>query len=231
MSFPIPDPLPPTVFQDVVVWLAWRAAPEAHLVATLSSDEHLRARRYRDPVDADAFRWARGVQRAILGAHLRTDPAALQFVQHGDSKPALAGDGGGRCEYNASHSGTLLALAVSSRPVGVDIECHRPMPGLAKVARRVLGADTARRIVSEPAERREEAFFTEWTALEAHAKLHGHGVWRILAERDRHGTAERVQTCPLATPAGYSGSVAVAGAVPSVVVRWWDPDTRLDGLT
>jgi 4'-phosphopantetheinyl transferase len=209
--------------QDVVIWLAWRAAPPAHLVATLSADEHARAHRYRDPVDADAFRWARGVQRVILGAHLGTDPATLQFVQHGDSKPALAVDGSGRCEYNASHSGTLLALAISDRPVGVDIERHRPMPGLAKVARRVLGAATAERILAEPVDRREDAFFAEWTALEAHAKLHGQGVWRILAERERHGAAERVQTVPLPAPAGFSGAVAVAGAVPSVTVRWWGP--------
>lgn len=209
--------------QDVVVWLAWRAAPAPHLVATLSADEHARAHRYREPADADAFRWARGVQRVILGTHLRADPATLQFVQHGDSKPALAVDSGGRCEYNASHSGTLLALAISDRPVGVDIEWHRPMPGLAKVARRVLGTGAAEAILSNPLETREHAFFDEWTALEAHAKLHGHGVWRILAERDRHGVTEQVRTAPLQVPEGYSGAVAVAGADPVVTIRWWAP--------
>ncbi|MBA3891489.1 MAG: 4'-phosphopantetheinyl transferase superfamily protein [Gemmatimonadaceae bacterium] len=210
-----------SITQRVTVWLAWRVAPSAPLVATLSPDEHARAHRYRDPADADAFRWARGVQRVILGAHLGAAPEALRFVQQGDSKPALAGKGGGQCEYNASHSGDLLAIAVSDKPVGVDIEQHRPMPAFAKVTRRVFAAEAAERILAEPDAHRAEAFFAEWTALEAHAKLHGHGVWRILAERERHGAAERVQTAPLATPAGYSGGVAVAGAEPAVSVRWW----------
>lgn len=224
--FPYPNPIPlDFTTQSVVVWLAWRAAPTAQLISTLSVDEHLRAHRYLDPVDADAFRWARGVQRVILGAHLGADPVTLQFVQHGDSKPALAGDGSGRCEYNTSHSGPLLALAISDRPVGVDIEGHRAMPNLGTVARRVLGTATADRILSQPVERRDDAFFAEWTALEAHAKLHGHGVWRILAERERHGAAERVRTVPVPTPAGFSGAIAVAGAEPVVAVRWWGPDT------
>lgn len=207
------------------MWLAWRAAPTAQLISTLSADEHLRAHRYRHPVDADAFRWARGVQRVILGAHLGADPATLAFVQHGDSKPALAGDGSRQCEYNTSHSGTLLALAISDRPVGVDIEKHRAMPNLAKVAARVLGVPAADRVLSMPPGRRDDAFFAEWTALEAHAKLHGHGVWRILAERDRHGAAERVRTVPLPTPEGFAGAVAVAGADPVVSVRWWGAET------
>lgn len=224
MSFPTPASLPPAVQQDVVVWLAWRAVPTARLVGLLSADEHARAHRYRDPVDADAFRWARGIQRVILGAHLGADPATLQFVQHGDSKPALTVDGGGSCEYNASHSATLLAIAISSGPVGVDVERHRALPSLEKVARRVLGAGAAGRILATPPASREDAFFAEWTALEAHAKLHGHGVWRILADRDRHGAAERVRTAPLPAPSGFSGAVAVAGAEPAVTVRWWEPD-------
>lgn len=207
------------------MWFAWRAAPRPELVATLSPEEHQRARRYRDPVDADAFRWARGVQRAILGAHLAADPATLLFVQHGDSKPALAIDGGRRCEYNTSHSDILLALAISDRPVGVDVERHRAMPNLAKVARRVLGAPAADRILSCSPAHRDDGFFSEWTALEAHAKLHGQGVWRILADRDRHGAAERVRTVPLPAPPGFSGAVAVAGAEPVVTIRWWGPDT------
>lgn len=129
-----------------------------------------------------------------------------------------------RCEYNASHSGTLLALAVSDAPVGVDIEQARPMPGLEKVVRRVFDAATSASILEGSAAGRADRFFAAWTALEAHAKLHGHGVWRILSERERHGAAERVETAPLETPGGYFGAVAVGGATPAITVRWWSPD-------
>lgn len=209
--------------QDVTVWLAWRAMPTPALIATLSPDEHARAGRYRDPVDADAFTWARGLQRTILGTHLSAPPDSLQFVQDGDGKPTLARAGNGCCEYNASHSGELLALAISSAPVGVDIERARPMPGLEKVARRVFDPATSAAIAAAPDGAREPRFFTAWTALEAHAKLHGHGVWRILSEREQHGITERVHTALLEVPAGYFGAVAVAGAPPRVTVRWWAP--------
>lgn len=207
--------------QDVTVWLARRVPPTAQLIATLGPDEHARARRYRHAADADAFRWARGLQRVILGQRLGVAPVSLQFVQDGDAKPVIAGAGGARCEYNASHSGELLALAVSDSPVGVDIERARPMPGLDKVARRVFDAATCASIAAAPPDQRDARFFTEWTALEAHAKLHGHGVWRILSERERHGAAEQVQTAPLTVPKGYFGAVAVAGATPRVSIRWW----------
>ena len=209
--------------QDVTVWLAWRAAPTPQLVATLSPDEHARAGRYRDPVDADAFRWARGLQRLILAQRLDALPESLRFVQQGDAKPALAAAGAVRCEYNASHSGELLAIAVSDRPVGVDIERDRPLGGIEKVARRVFDAATCQAIVAAPAGIREAQFFGAWTTLEAHAKLHGQGVWRILSERERHGIAERVHTARLEVPLGYYGAVAVAGARPRVTVRWWAP--------
>lgn len=210
-----------TDIQEVTVWLAWRASPTPQLVATLAPDEHLRAHRYRDPADADAFRWARGLQRIILGARLGAPPESLRFVQSGDAKPTLAEAGRARCEYNASHSGDLLALAVSDAPVGVDIERARRLPALHKVARRVFDPATSAAILAAPPESRDARFFSAWTALEAHAKLHGHGVWRILSERERHGAAERVQTAPLEVPAGYFGAVAVARAAPMVTLRWW----------
>lgn len=207
--------------QDVTVWLARRVPPTAQLIATLGSDEHARAQRYRHAADADAFRWARGVQRVILGARLGVPPESLQFVQDGDGKPVLGCAKDVRCEYNASHSGELLALAVSDAPVGVDIERARPMPGLGKVARRVFDAATCEAIAATPPDSRDARFFAEWTALEAHAKLHGHGVWRILSERERHGAAEQVRTAPLSVPKGYFGAVAAAGATPRVAIRWW----------
>lgn len=209
------------------MWLAWRDAPRsaeerARLVSTLSDDELVRAARYKYPADADAFRWSRGVQRAILGSHLGVAPAELRFRQAGDAKPSLAAPEGRRCEYNASHSGDLFALAVSEHPVGVDIERRRAVPRIEKVARRVLDAPTADVVCSAAPDVRPDLFFTAWTQLEAHSKLHGQGVWRILAQREVHAAAEGVRVASFEAPLGYFGAVAVAGGEPQVVVRWWD---------
>lgn len=209
--------------QEVTVWLAWRDLGDdrllARLEATLTADERTRASRYQHAEDGRAFVWSRGVQRDILSRRLGVDAHALRFAQAGDGKPLLAFPPAVACEYNASHSAELFGLAVSERPVGLDIERVRPMTALHTVARRVFDPRVHAAIAGSPDP--AAAFFTEWTRLEAHAKLHGHGVWRILAERESHAAAEGVQVASLEMPAGYYGAVAVAGAVPKVEVRWW----------
>ena len=193
------------------------------LAASLSDDERVRASRYRYSADADAFRWSRGVQRAIIAGYLGVDPASLRFAQQGDDKPVLAAPHGVQCEYNASHSGDLFALAVSDHAVGADIERARPLDRAERMARRVFDEPTAAAIAAASPADRDRLFFTAWTQLEAHAKLHGQGVWRILAHRDAHAAAEGVRVASFEAPLGYYGAVAVAGAEPRVQVRWWKP--------
>ena len=59
--------------------------------------------------------------------------------------------------FSISHSGDFAAVAVSDRPIGIDIEVLRPAdPRLSQ------------RIGAEP-----NRFFEEWTAKEAHFKIYG----------------------------------------------------------
>lgn len=219
------------MLREVTVWLAWRdatltAEQRERLVSALSDDELIRASRYHYPADADAFRWSRGVQRAILAAHVGVAPAELRFEQAGDDKPRLVAPAGVPCEYNASHSGDLFALAVSEGAVGVDIERARALPAMARMAQRVFDDALAAVIAAAQPADRDRLFFTAWTQLEAHAKLHGHGVWRMLAHREAHAAAEGVRVASFDAPLGYYGAVAVAGGEPRISVRWWHPEMR-----
>lgn len=201
-------------------------AQRERLVSALSDDELIRASRYQYAADANAFRWTRGVQRSILAAYLGVAPAALRFEQAGDDKPRLAAPTGAACEYNASHSGDLFALAVSPHRVGVDIERARALPAIEKMARRVFDDALADAIAAAPPAERDRLFFTAWTQLEAHSKLHGQGVWRLLAHREAHAAAEGVRVASFEAPLGYHGAVAVAGGEPRITVRWWHPEMR-----
>lgn len=59
--------------------------------------------------------------------------------------------------FSITHSGEWVAVAVSERPVGIDMEKIRPVdPRLGE------------RIGAKP-----ERFFEEWTAKEAHFKIYG----------------------------------------------------------
>ena len=80
-------------------------------------------------------------------------------------KPSLV-DGS---PFSLSHSGDYVLLAVASRPVGVDIEMHRPLPFLA-LATRFFAPSERTSVDSSP------AFFDLWTAKESLAKMLGVGL-------------------------------------------------------
>lgn len=70
--------------------------------------------------------------------------------------------------FSITHSGEWVAVAVSETPVGIDMEKIRPVdPRLAE------------RIGAEP-----ERFFEEWTAKEAHFKIHGDPNFKNISYSD-----------------------------------------------
>ncbi len=66
--------------------------------------------------------------------------------------------------FSISHSGDWVAVAVSDRPIGIDMEVLRPVdPRLSQ------------RIGAAP-----ERFFEEWTAKEAHFKIYGNPNFKAI---------------------------------------------------
>src|SRR5690349_20188145 len=58
--------------------------------------------------------------RQLLASYAGRDPDGIRFQRGANGKPSLAG---GELEFNLSHSGSLLLLALSRKqPLGVDLE-------------------------------------------------------------------------------------------------------------
>lgn len=72
--------------------------------------------------------------------------------------------------YNVSHSGAFLVLAVSSQPVGVDVQKKAPLN--EKVVDKICSSSEARLVKENFADR----FNYVWSLKEASAKLHGDGL-------------------------------------------------------
>jgi phosphopantetheinyl transferase (holo-ACP synthase) len=70
------------------------------------------------------------------------------------------------CEISLSHSKNALAVAVSDRPVGVDIELIAP-PRSARFAARVLTPGELAELEALPDDRRTEFLISRWTAKES----------------------------------------------------------------
>lgn len=82
---------------------------------------------------------------------------------------------------SVSHSEDLAVCAVSSVPVGVDIQHHRGLPNeteadtkqrLIKLARRFFHTDEGSFVEEDPLNR----FFSMWTAKESYVKYTGTGI-------------------------------------------------------
>ena len=120
-----------------------------------------------------------------------------------------------------SHSGNLVAVAVSDSFVGIDVERIQPRTGIEQIAARYFQDDEVRFLRALPPDSKRRAFFELWTTKEAAMKADGGGLWLSLSSVviDRpaavghapvrctvNGRAWLVR--PLRVPDGYCAAVA-----------------------
>lgn len=151
---------------------AGHAERERTLLPRLHAEEQARYRGF----SAAARRESWLVGRALLLAAAQTvlgdvDPGALRTAASGGIEYAAA-----PLHLNLSHSGALLAAAVSRRPVGIDIERIRPR-AVAAQAGRVFCAGEARALEGLDDSARLAVFFQLWTLKEAASKAAGLSIW------------------------------------------------------
>jgi 4'-phosphopantetheinyl transferase len=183
----------------------------------LSTDEQLRADRFRYDYDRQHFIKARSGLRRILGDYLGRDAAAVEFRYGSQGKPVLAD---GAIEFNLSHSGDLaLVVVASDRAVGVDVERIKPMADLAKLTVRFFTAGEHQRIVQLDESDQLLAFFRTWTCKEAYLKATGEGLSQLksLEVAVQLGQPAQLVLPPdwqlqeLQPDQGYVGAIAAAG--------------------
>ncbi len=142
------------------------------LAELLTDIERARADRYRFDDDRRRSIVARAATRRILSRFTGTAARELPIVEGEYGKPELAG---GEIEFNASHSGDLVALAFAPQtPVGIDVERRRKLHDALALARRYFSE--AELAFVEGAEDTGAAFFIVWTAKEAIVKASGKGI-------------------------------------------------------
>ena len=200
----------------------------------LSADELERAARFKFEHLRDAYILGRGATRTILARRVDADPRAIRFEYSVRGKPSLAGIQG--CHFNVSHSGSLLACALTSAaPIGVDVERIRPMVDAAAIAKRFFSTAEAERVLSAPQESAASLFFEIWTRKEAFLKATGTGLSRNLqgftvssgpgeiprmeriAEPDDDPALWSLRA--FAPAASYAGAVAMRAPIGEVTLR------------
>jgi 4'-phosphopantetheinyl transferase len=183
---------------------------------TLDPAEIQRSQRFRFAEHRRRWVVCHGAVRVILGDYLGVHPAAVPWVTGPNGKPAL---GAGPYQINLSHSGDVALLAVSERPVGVDVEQVRDFD-TASVSRHFSAAERSELSALDPPARARR-FATLWTRKEALVKASGGRLGQGLPVRvpDSAGgdgavvhspQAHRVRDLTGVQP-DYRAAVAVAG--------------------
>jgi 4'-phosphopantetheinyl transferase len=212
----------------------WRASLDqvqgqiAGLVDLLSPEEQERAKRFHFETDRQRCILARGLLRLLLGHCLGRSANQLQFEYNDFGKPILAGGLHPSVQFNLSHSGDIVLIALSrGRALGVDIERMRMDVAAKEIAARFFSADECRALATVAPAARCAAFFDCWTRKEAYLKARGDGLSLPLAQFDvsflpgdqprllaaRHDPAEvhRWTLHALDGGEGYKAALAVEG--------------------
>jgi 4'-phosphopantetheinyl transferase len=150
---------------------------ELGISATLDAVEMACAETYRQTADRERYLAARTLLRHALSkaAGGQVAPKDWKYREGPFGKPAMA-PGLPTLEFNVSHSGSCVAVAISpSEPIGIDIECLAP-DRRTGIVYEVLTESERDRLKKRSADEQWTEFVRIWTAKEACAKALGLGL-------------------------------------------------------
>jgi len=145
----------------------------------LSEKECAKAADIANPAVRARFEIGRGLRRKMLADAAGMPAAQIAFAEPEEGKPRVLNFPD--WDFNVSHSGDFVAIAVGRGKVGVDLEQIRPVREMESIVDRYFHPDEAMALRSLAPSLREEAFFVLWSAREAAMKCVGLGLAQGLA--------------------------------------------------
>ena len=226
---------------EIHVWrsdLSVSALEIVRLKLIISLDERERAERFNFECDRQRSIIGRGRLRLLLGKILGLPASSLRFEYDGFGKPKLTSTQEQRLQFNVSHSGDLVLIAVTrGRAVGVDVERIRGDIDVDGLAKRFFSTNENERLNPLTGRRRYDAFFTCWTRKEAYLKGRGDGLSlpldqfdvsflpdeepRLLETRFDPAEVRGWTLRSVNVPSGYVASLAAEGTDWNVVYHDW----------
>ena len=165
-----------TVSDNIDVWkisVSENSSLIDNFLTIVTPDELARANRFRQLKDHNRFIISRGALRHILGRYLNQSPAAVAFGIGENNKPYIKNTNPSNLQYNLSHSGNAILLAISNSAIGADIEFINRSFGFIEVLGDNFSADEIKHINQAESAHR---FFRLWTRKEALTKATAQGL-------------------------------------------------------
>jgi 4'-phosphopantetheinyl transferase len=199
-----------------VVDIWWADVDEARneFVPDLDAVERGRLAAYVRDVDKARFLLGVTIVRRVLAARFSLPAAKIDLDRtcpecgkpHGKVRAAGV-------ELSVTHSGQLVGVAVSDRPVGLDVEKVDPELDVDTLARMALSAAEAQALSGYDGIAKVRAFTAYWTRKEAVLKATGEGLRGDL----RAETPACIQVQALEVRADHRAALAVVADEPPVV--------------
>jgi 4'-phosphopantetheinyl transferase len=187
----------------------------------ISTDELIRADKFRFQSDRNRFIKGRGILRKILGGYLRADPNKLRFSYNQFGKPYLCGKIESKLRFNLSHSENLALYAFGfNREVGIDIEQRKVNFIEEGVISICLTQKETEHFYSLTPIEQNLFFFDCWTKKEAYLKANGCGLSfspNEVETSDLSKTPFSFQNLPAIE--GFSMALSVQGNKP--LIKFW----------
>lgn len=144
----------------------------------MSDEERQRNERYHFAIDRRRDLIARALLRTQLAERLSTQPQSLIFTRGEHGKPALVGNDqeAANVQFNLSHAGDWVVLALASKRVGVDIEYTPRNNDVMAIADRYFFGQEINELKSFNKSEQVQRFFDYWTLKEAYMKARGEGI-------------------------------------------------------
>jgi len=234
---------------EVHVWrttLDMEASGFAKMRQILAPDERSRADRFHFEADRRRAVIGRAYLRLLLGRILDLPANTLRFEYDEFGKPGLSPKQALPLEFNVSHSGDLILIAIATGlVVGIDVEKVRADLDLAGIAARFFSAAECKILASLAGPIRYRAFFACWTRKEAYLKAKGVGLSlpldqfdvsflpdeepRLVATRPDPAEARRWRLRAFDLSGDYAAALAAPNSKWKLKCWNWDPLVLMDG--
>ena len=157
---------------DIHIWKLWLPAASNQISAAASlliAGESERANRYLHEKNKQRFILSRAMLRSIVSKYTGAKPAEVVFSTTGNKKPCVAGSD---LQFNVSHSGDMVLIAIADIPIGIDVERVDDHFDFSEVLPVCFCREE-----SDMVERHgKEYFYRYWTRKEALVKASGSGL-------------------------------------------------------
>ncbi|MEZ4805622.1 MAG: 4'-phosphopantetheinyl transferase superfamily protein [Bacteroidia bacterium] len=144
-----------------------------HLKKLLNESEVLKSDNFVMEKDRKRFIVTRGVLKIILGKFLNKNPEDIEFYFEQHLKPRVKTQHS-NLHFNVTHSADRIIIAISSKPIGVDIEHVDEEFGFDQILD-VTFSDNELDYIQN-SNNKSEAFYLLWTRKEAFLKATGKGI-------------------------------------------------------